>query len=521
MNLNYIDLFDRAARTSRDHLALADDHRRFTFSELQAYSNRLAHALLRNGITPGMPFGTLSPNTALAMVSMLGGLRAGGAWCNINLRNSLAINSDVLRRGRCEILFFDSSLVADMAQLEAEVPTLRTLVCLDRAVGGYPSLEQFCEGQGDEHVIVRLREDQTGMQGSTGGTTGKAKVVRHGPGFLAMNCFAFMNAFGEVDGPVNLAVAPITHAGGIVAQAVLALGGTVHMMHHADLDELLTKIESLKVSLLFLPPTLIYVLLNHPRTPKTDFSSLRVLLSAAAPFNIEKIAAAHKVFGPVIAQSYGQTETGFPLTYMSPQRVTEALENPQLAHRLASCGTMTPNIAELAAIDDEGRVLPPGEVGEIATHGPTRMREYIDDREATESIRTKDGWQRTGDLGYVDGDGFVYLNDRKRDLIITGGFNVFPLQVEQALAGHAAVQDSAVIGVPDEKWGEAVKAVVELAPGKAVTEEELIAFCKEAIGSVMAPKSIDFIATLPRSAVGKVLKRELRDKYWAGRKQRI
>ena len=520
MNLNYIDLFDRAVATSRNHLAVADDDRQLTYAELQAFTSKIARALHGHGFPPSTPVGILSPNTVPAMAVLLSTLRAGGAWCNINLRNALPINIDVLTRGRCEIVFFDSSQAASMAHVKAEVPTLRHLVCLDRAVEGFPSLAQFCEGATDETINVRLGHDQVGMQGTTGGTTGKAKVVRHGPGFLAMNAIGFMIAFGTIERPVNLAVAPITHAGGVVAMGVLALGGTVHLMHHPDQDELLTKLEKFKVSLLFLPPTLIYVLMNHPRTPKTDFSSLRLLMSAAAPFNVEKIAAAQRVFGPVIGQSYGQTETGFPLTYMSPAAMSEALANPKLAHRLASCGTITANMGALAAIDEEGNVCPPGQVGELAGQGPTIMIEYVDDPEATAALRVGP-WQRTGDVGYVDEDGFVYISDRKRDLIITGGFNVFPLQVEQVLAGHAAVQDSAVIGVPDDKWGEAVKAVVELAPGKTVSEEELIAFCKDALGSVMAPKSIDFIETLPRSAVGKVLKRDLREKYWTGRKQRI
>ena len=520
MHLNYIDLFDRSVATSRKHLALADDHVEYTYAELQAFTSRIARALHGHGFPPSTPVAVLSPNNVLAMAVLLGTLRAGGAWCNINLRNALPINIDVLTRGRAEVVFFDSSQAPSMAQVKAEVPTVRHLVCLDRAIDGFPSLEQFCEGVSDEYINIRLAADQVGMQGTTGGTTGKAKVVRHGPGFLAMNAIGFMVAFGNIERPVNLAVAPITHAGGVVAMGVLALGGTVHLMHHPDQDELLTKIEKFRVSLLFLPPTLIYVLMNHPRTPKTDFSSLRLLMSAAAPFNIEKIAQAIKVFGPVIGQSYGQTETGFPLTYMSPAAMTEAVNNPKLAHRLASCGTITPNMAALVAIDEAGKVLPPGEVGELAGMGPTIMLGYVDDPEATAALRTGP-WQRTGDVGYVDEDGYIYISDRKRDLIITGGFNVFPLQVEQALAGHAAVQDSAVIGVPDDKWGEAVKAVVELAPGKTVSEEDLIAFCKDAIGSVMAPKSIDFIEALPRSAVGKVLKRELREKYWAGRKQRI
>jgi acyl-CoA synthetase (AMP-forming)/AMP-acid ligase II len=177
-------------------------------------------------------------------------------------------------------------------------------------------------------------------------------------------------------------------------------------------------------------------------------------------------------------------------------------------------------MAALEIMDDQGHLLGPGEVGEIVMQGPTAMFRYIDDPAATAAIQ-QHGWQHTGDLGHRDADGFFYVSDRKRDLIISGGFNVFPFEVEQVLASHPAVQDCAVIGVPDEKWGEAVKAVVEVAPGKTVTEDELLELCKSRLGSILAPKSIDFIDVLPRSAVGKVLKRELRDRYWKGRSTRI
>jgi acyl-CoA synthetase (AMP-forming)/AMP-acid ligase II len=171
-------------------------------------------------------------------------------------------------------------------------------------------------------------------------------------------------------------------------------------------------------------------------------------------------------------------------------------------------------------MDDEGHLLGPDQVGEIVVQGPTTMLRYIGDAAATATVQAG-GWQHTGDLGFRDKDGFVYLNDRKRDLIISGGFNVFPLQVEQVLNRHPAVQDCAVIGVPDDKWGEAVKAVVELVPGQVVTADELMAMCKAELGSVMAPKSVDFIDALPRSPVGKVLKRTLREPYWTQRQDRI
>ncbi|WP_162915146.1 class I adenylate-forming enzyme family protein [Desertibaculum subflavum] len=521
MTVNYIDLYDRAARIAGDRAALIDDGGSISYAALTALTNRFANALVAGGFGPSTRFALFSPNCSAAMVAMLGGLRAGGAWCNINLRNAIATNIDILARGGCEALFFHSSTAELVEQIRAGVKTLRFVICIDRDLPGFPSLATVAgEGSGAA-VNVRLAPGEIGFQGSTGGTTGAPKITQGDPGFLAWNTIGFMTElqFGGTP-PVNLAVAPITHAGGIVAMATLAMGGTVVLMPAVDLGKLLEAVERYRVSLLFLPPTVIYMLMNHPKVRQTDFSSLRYLMSAAAPFAVEKIAQAHEIFGPVICQSFGQTESGFPLTFMPPWAVTEALRNPAHAGRLKSVGLPTPNVAAIEIMDDQGRLLPPGEVGEIVMQGPTAMLRYVNDPEATVAIKAG-GWQHTGDLGFRDRDGFIYVSDRKRDLIISGGFNVFPLEVEQVLVAHPAVQDCAVIGVPDEKWGEAVTAVVELAPGGRATPAELIQLCRDRLGPVMAPKHVEFIEALPRSAVGKVLKRELRERYWKGKAGRI
>lgn len=513
--LNYIDLLDRAGRLARERVALVDDSGAITHAELAALTNRIAHALLRGGFAPSTPFAVLSPNASLAMAALLGGLRAGGAWSNVNLRSGVSVNTDILKRGGCRVLFFHSSIVSQVPDMVKGVGTLDLAICLDRSVDGFVSLEKFMEGASEAEINVRLPEDAVGFQGSTGGTTGAPKITQGGQDFLSWNALGFITTFSEFDAdraPVNLAVAPITHAGGIVAMATLAMCGSVVFMATGDLGQILQNVPKYRISLLFLPPTLIYMLLNHPDCAETDFSSLRYLMAAAAPFSPEKIAQAHRVFGPVICQSFGQTESGFPLTFMTRADVTAALKDDAYKPRLKSVGRPTANVCGIEIMNDAGDLLGPGEIGEIVVRGPTTMHRYLGDPAATAAIQVS-GWQHTGDLGYRDKDGFIYISDRKRDLIISGGFNVYPMQVEEVLNQHPAVQDCAVIGIADEKWGEAVKAVVELAPGRSVEALELIELCKDKLGSVMAPKSVDFIAQLPRSAVGKVLKRALRDEY--------
>lgn len=247
-------------------------------------------------------------------------------------------------------------------------------------------------------------------------------------------------------------------------------------------------------------------------------SSLKNLVYASAPMSVDKLVEAIEVFGPVLTQTYGQAEACMICTFFSPEDHVEALKSNN-RHRLASCGKISP-LVRLEVMDEEGRLQPRGERGEIVVRGGLVTSGYYNNPKATEEASTF-GWHHTGDIGVIDADGFVYIVDRKKDMIISGGFNVFPSEVEQVLWSHPAVQDCAVIGVPDEKWGEAVKAVVELKPGAAVAAEELIGLAKEKLGGVKAPKSVDFIAALPRSPVGKVLKKDLRAPYWAGHDRKI
>ena len=195
--------------------------------------------------------------------------------------------------------------------------------------------------------------------------------------------------------------------------------------------------------------------------------------------------------------------------------IAQAVREPSLRHRLLSCGRPTVIVEAMGIMDEQGRLLPPGETGEVVLRGPTIMDRYLDDEAATAEIQ-QHGWHHTGDIGRRDEDGYFYITDRKRDLIISGGFNIFPFEVESALMQHPSVQDCAVIGVPDPKWGEAVKACVQLKPGAQASADELIAWARGIVGAMKAPKSVDFIASLPRSPVGKVLKRELRAPWWAG-----
>jgi acyl-CoA synthetase (AMP-forming)/AMP-acid ligase II len=311
----------------------------------------------------------------------------------------------------------------------------------------------------------------------------------------------------------------MTHTAGLLSIPVTSRGGTVIVLPKPDPALMLGAIARHRVTEIFLPPTVIYRLLDIPDlNMKVDFSSLKYFMYGAAPMSVDKLKQAIDVFGPVMTGGYGQTEAPGAISTLPP---SEHFQGGKLAsdERLSSVGRPNP-LAHVEIMNDENQILARGESGEICVRGDLVMKGYYKDPVKTADTII-DGWLHTGDVGHIDEEGFLHITDRKKDMIISGGFNVYPSQVEQVIWSHPAVQDCAVIGVPDEKWGEAVKAVVELNAGQMVLADELIALCKGKLGSVMAPKTVDFVAQLPRSAAGKVLKKDLRAQYWKDSARKI
>ncbi|MGV0795516.1 AMP-binding protein [Mycolicibacterium elephantis] len=490
-----------------------------TFAAAQSTVNKLARTLIADGFAVGTPFAVVSPNDSQTLVTMLGAMRAGGAWCNVNLGAPPDVTIDLLNRGNCRALFFHSS-VADRVPAFAEgISGLTRMLCIDSDDTDYPSVQRWIRSHSDAHLDLAIPPEALGCQGVTGGTTGHPKITQASNMFISMSTLAWATCWHFDEPPVNLAVAPITHAGGMVALAQLQFGGRTVCMATPDVGEIIRRIEDERVTTVFLPPTLIYRLLSHPDLPNHDLSSLRYVISAAAPIPAERISDAVQMLGPVVGQAYGQTEAGFPLTWMSPAEVAAAVRGGD-NERLLSCGRPTFICTRLEAMAADGTVLAPGETGEIVLRGPTTMLRYLDDPAATAEVQ-RHGWHHTGDIGHRDEDGYVFITDRLRDVIISGGFNVFPFEVEQAILSRSEVADCAVIGIPSEQWGESVHACVELSAGAALTHAELIEHCKRLVGSVKAPKSVEFVTSLPRSPVGKVLKRELRAPHWTDRARTI
>lgn len=456
--------------------------------------------------------GILSPNDVNAFVVQLGCFRAGVVSVAGNARYALADNAAIFARFEADIVFVHSDLAGIASELCRAIGRETEIVDLGAGSPGGPvGLEQWSGDQLWEGVVISDPDWPCLIQ-PTGGTTGLPKGVLLPVRESVFAVESFLRLAPSRGRPVFLAAVPLTHAAGKIANAAFAQGGSCVVLPGAEPKAILRAIETWKVTQTFLPPTVIYGLLDGNEIGQHDLSSLQYLFYGAAPIAPERLTEAIRAFGPVMAQVYGQTESGLPNCFLAPADHLGPDGQPAGPERLSSAGRINP-LCEVMLLSPEGAQVEPGAVGEIAVRGDGVMLGYVGDDEATNATR-RNGWHLTGDLAQIDEDGFLHIVDRAKDLIISGGFNIYPAEVERVINGHSDVADCAVIGIPDDRWGEAVTAVVEARPGCAIDASVLIALCKERIGSLKAPKSIIFVDKLPRSPVGKILKREIREQFW-------
>ena len=515
-----IDYFDKQATLQPDQLMLIAGETRLTYSEAQAITHRLAGAMLADGFIHQDAVAIMSPNHGAVVTTMLGLWRAGGAWIPVNTRNALADNIAYLSYVRAGWLFYHSSYSADAHEVKRQVPSIRRMICIDGADGGNPSLDAYMLPAGSPPVADWGEPMGNGEELAaiiaTGGTTGPAKGVR----VLNRSWGCMLETIGQImacdEPPVFLTTAPLTHAAGPVTMAGIAMGATVIVLPGFDADAVMAAFGANRVTHTFLPPTALYTMLAHPDVRTFDYSSLRYFLLAGSAVSPEKLKQAVEVFGPCMCQSYGQTEFHLVATWLSPKVVAAAAAGIH-PERLASCGQASYS-CRVELMDDDGRILPTGEVGEIVGRGGIVGGGYFEMPEISAETWAH-GWHHTGDVGRRDEHGFYYIVDRKKDMIVTGGFNVFCTEVEAAVTELPGVLECAAIGIPDEKWGEAVTAIVVADPATGPTAEAVIAHCKARIGSVKAPKHVYFREAIPRTPVGKFDKKAMRAEFWkdAGR----
>jgi fatty-acyl-CoA synthase len=510
------DYLDKGASLGRGAPCFTTNGESRSYGEVQHLSVNIAAALRASGVKPGDTVGILSANDPVAFAAVFAISRIGAVWSPINPRSEAAEDRELLEQFDCTTLIYQHSFTGLVATILPGLPKVTTVVCLDGPCElGVPDLgvtfdEWMLAGAALSPTAESVRgeiTDDLAMIVGTGGTTGRPKGVMLTTRNLETMTSIVLMSYPFSGRPVYLALPPLTHAAGVLCFPILALGGEIVIMPKPDIHEWIDLVERHHVTHAFLPPTLIYMLLADPLLDARDLSSLQCFWYGAAPMSTARLEEALTRIGPVMAQLFGQTEAPMMISTMAPSEHFDALGNIR-SDRLASAGHAAP-LVTVAIMDEAGTLLGAGERGEIVIRSALVMAGYYKNPAATAEAG-KHGWHHTGDLGYVDDDGYIFIVDRAKDMIITGAFNVYSAEVEQSIMRFPGVRDCAVIGLPDEKWGERVTAVVQVDDSVAFDPEALRLFVKSEIGSVKTPKQIEVWSDLPRSKVGKVLKSDIK-----------
>jgi acyl-CoA synthetase (AMP-forming)/AMP-acid ligase II len=504
-------LLTRAAKHHPSNTAWFEGERKVSYVEADRRITRFAGALRRLGMQTGDRVGMLLNNSPQAMEVMLATMRAGLVIVPLNVRLHPDEQTKILLDAGCSTLVYDPRIAPSIGVLRSKLPELKTTITVGEAKDGDRAYDEFLSN-GSETLEVEPAPDDLAWLFYTSGTTGSSKgVMLTHRSLLTMVSVNLVDLNTPEPTDVLLHALPISFAGGLFMLHHVARAVTHVFLPRFDPVGFFTAVQQRRVTTTALVPTMISMLARHPERAAYNLSSLQTLFYGGAPMHAERLREALDAFGPILLQSYGLGEA--PLT------VTVLPKHEHLGPRAQSAGRAV-TMVSLRLQDDDWNPLPPGATGEIAVRSDLLMRGYWNRPDATAEVM-KDGWFRTGDIGRLDDDGFLFISDRKKDLIKSGGASISPREVEEVIALHPSVQEVAVIGVPDELWGEAIKALVVLREGARTTEEEITAFCKDRLASFKKPKSVEFVPELPRGPTNKILRRMLRERYWQGRARSI
>ncbi|HHG5368166.1 TPA: AMP-binding protein [Pseudomonas aeruginosa] len=490
-----------------ERIAFIDGDRSISYAVLgQQIAKAIAH-LDHLGLRAGDVVAQLGGNRIETFCIMAAAYVHGLCSVTLHPMASAQDHREVLADCRPKVFVCDAVYAARGALLQQQCDWVLHWCSHDELDGAMPSFWRAAEkhkasalvAQGDPEQIIRLAY--------TGGTTGRAKGVMLSSRAMLTNALLWLAGLTWPDGVRSLCSAPISHGAGSLIVPTLMRGGTVVLQRGFDKDQWLAAVEQHRIQFTFMVPTMLCALLEYPATKLANCASLQALIYGAAPMSSKRIQHALEMFGPVLVQSYGQTEA--PNTILLLNQHDHARADQRL---LASAGRPFPGL-DVSLLDEAGSPVVPGEIGEICVRGPLVMSGYHDQEDQTRSALAH-GWLHTGDLASRDEAGYFYIVDRKKDMIISGGFNVYAREVEDALMSHPAVEAAAVIGVPDPKWGEAVTAVVVLRVHLEVGVQELIGYVRDIKGPVCAPKRIEFVDALPLTSLGKPDKKALRTRTW-------
>jgi acyl-CoA synthetase (AMP-forming)/AMP-acid ligase II len=505
--MTFDDFLTHWAEVHPDHAALSEEDRRWTYADLEDRTARVATLLQTIGLKRGDRIAWIGKNSDLYFTLFYGAARLGVVMTPIGWRLAPPEWAFIVNDTKAKLLFAGPGFEGVGAALEGKLDHAPRLIGAQEARGMIEATQRadFDPSNPDDPIL----------QLYTSGTTGNPKGVP----LSNRNLFALrkqtMNAglaYSKWDeDEVVLVAMPCAHIGGTgLGVMALAAGLPGHVLAEFTPDGFFDAVEHHGVTRLFIVPAALGILINHPRCASVDFSRLKYILYGAAPIPLEMLRQCIDMFKCEFIQNYGMTETTGTIVMLPPED-----HDPAGNDRMRSAGKALPGV-ELKIVDEAGNELPVGEVGELITRSSNNMVGYWNLPDASAKTIDGDGWVRTGDAGYMDADGYLYIHDRVKDMIISGGENVYPAEVESAIYGHPDVLEVAVIGVPDAKWGEAVKAVCAPKPGHNIDPEGIIAYARERIAGFKAPKSVDVISALPRNASGKILRKDLRAPYWVG-----
>ncbi len=510
------DVARAQAKRRGGETAVTFDGRATTFAEIDRQSSRIANRLIAEGVPPGERVAYLSKNSDLFHGFMFGAAKARAALTPINFRLAAPEIGYILGDSGSRLLFVGPDFMEVAEKASAALARPPKLVALGFERPGFVALERWIGDASDVDPRLPAEIDDDFVQLYTSGTTGHPKGVQltNRNYMTVLRMVQGLKGLDYETGETSLGAMPFFHVAGVNI-AVIAMAGGARTVPVKDVlpAVVLDLIERERVNHAFLAPAIILMLMNAPSIATADLSSMKTLSYGASPIAEDLLVRAKARFGCDFVQFYGMTETAGAATYLP----AEAHE-PSLG-KLRSCGIPWPSL-ELKVVDAHDVEVGVGEVGEVVVRSDVVMKGYWNKPEATaQAIRN--GWMHTGDAAYRDADGYVFIYDRVKDMIVTGGENVYPAEVENAIFGHPDLADVAVIGVPDEKWGEAVKAVVVARPGAAKDAASVIAWARARIANYKVPKSVDFVDAIPRNITGKILRRELRKPYWIGRDRMV
>jgi long-chain acyl-CoA synthetase len=515
------DIARHHARMRGELTALRFEGRETTFAQLDAHSDQVAKALLAARVEPGDCIAYLGKNSDHYFELVLGAAKAGVIIAPIGWRLSPEEAAYIIDDAQAHLLFVGPECMACAETAVAATGARPPIIAMEQGAHHHATYEAWRDAQPHGDPGVEVAPEDTALLLYTSGTTGRPKgVMLTSANLLRSRRKLSESAMGWnewQEGEVNYVAMPVAHIGGTGWGLVGLINGVKNVIAR-DFNpmEALEAIARERIAKMFMVPAALQFIVRQPRAREIDYSSLTHILYGASPMPVDLLRECMDVFGCQFVQQYGMTETTGTVVYLPPQD-----HDPKGNKRMRSAGLPMPGV-EIAILDAEGNRLPVNQTGEIATRSAANMKGYWCKPDATAACVDAEGWLRTGDAGYLDEDGYLYIQDRIKDMIITGAENVYPAEVENAIHGHADVAEVAVIGVPDDTWGESVKAIVVLKPGASPDAADIIAFARSRIAHYKAPRSVDFrAAPLPRSASGKILRRELREPYWAGRERRV